>query len=314
MRAEAKEHPRSSGYAGETVTRAPAWHGLVAWDIFLNNLTTGLFLTAATSELMFPSLFAKVTQVAYPLALLLLVIDLGCLVGDLGDPLRFHHMLRVVKPGSPMSLGTWCLTIYSLPLAVAAVAGILNWPMLTFVRDRVPTGVLLVLEWVRVPAVIAAVLPAIGSAAYKGVLISTNSQPGWKQARWLGGYLTSAAVLLGTTLLFALAVLLKQERAIAALRNCLIPLLVLNFVILILLCRDLRRALLSRWILRDRIGIGLVSTGCGLIAPLVLWPFAQSGAPAIALVASILAGSLFVRFVIVLLPHPPHVHGELRPS
>ena len=161
-----------------------------------------------------------------------MLIDLGCLVGDLGDPLRFHHMLRGFKLGSPMSVGTWCLTIYSLPLTLVAVVGLLNWPMLAAVRDYVPSGILSFLEWVRKPAVVSGILPAIGSAVYKGVLISTNSQPGWKQARWLGGYLTSAAPLLGTTLLFSLALLMKQERGVATLRICLIPLLALNFVTL----------------------------------------------------------------------------------
>ena len=114
-------------------------------------------------------------------------------------------MLRVFKVGSPMSVGTWCLTIYSLPLSLVALVSILNWPVLAAVRDFVPSGVLSILEWIRTPAVISALLPAIGSAVYKGVLISTNSQPGWKQARWLGGYLTSAAPFLGTTLLLLLA-------------------------------------------------------------------------------------------------------------
>ena len=130
----------------------------------------------------------------------------------------------------------------------------------------------------------------------------------------MGGYLTSGAPLLGTTLLFFLALILKQERAVATLRICLIPLLALNFVILILLARDLRRALESRWLIRERLLISLTSIGCGLIGPLALWPFARSGTPAMALVASILAGSLFVRFVIILLPHPPHAHGDARPS
>jgi hypothetical protein len=145
-------------------------------------------------------------------------------------------------------------------------------------------------------------------------LISTNSQPGWKQARWLGGYLTSAAPLLGTTLLFSLALLLKQERAVAVLRICLIPLLALNFLILILLVRDLRQALESRWSRRERLGIGLTATGCGLIVPLARWPFSRGWLPAIALVASILAASLFIRFVIILIPHPHRAHGDARLS
>ena len=56
---------------------------------------------------------------------MLLLIDLALLVLDLGDPLRFHHMLRVFKPSSPMSLGTWSLTIYSLPLTVIVATELL---------------------------------------------------------------------------------------------------------------------------------------------------------------------------------------------
>ena len=44
------------------------------------------------------------------------------LIADLGDPKRFHHMLRVFKPGSPMSVGTWTLLTYS----GAATAGRLS--------------------------------------------------------------------------------------------------------------------------------------------------------------------------------------------
>src|SRR6516164_3331746 len=155
MRQHAETHPPHSGYAGRPATRVPPWHGLVAWDMFFNGLTTGLFLTAAISELMVSATFAPLAQVAYPLALALLLIDLGCLVGDLGDPLRFHHMLRVVKLGSPMSVGTWSLTIYSLPLTLVAVVSILNWPVLGSVRALVPAGALSFLEWVRKPAVIS---------------------------------------------------------------------------------------------------------------------------------------------------------------
>jgi hypothetical protein len=274
--------------------------------MFFNSLTTGLFLTAATGELFSPAIFAPLARVAYPLALVLLLIDLGCLVGDLGDPLRFHHMLRVFKLGSPMSVGTWCLTIYSFPLTLLSAVSLFNLPVFASFRDFVPSGILALLGWVRKPAMISALLPAFGSAVYKGVLISTNSQPGWRQARWLGAYMTSAAPVLGTTLLFFLALLLKQEQAAAKLRTCLIPLLALNFMILILLARDVRRALESRWAIRERLWICLTSIACGLIVPLTLWPFARSGAAAMALVATILAGSLFIRYVIVMLPHAPH--------
>ena len=106
------------GYLTQDVTKVPGWHGLVAWDLLFNNLTTGLFLFAAVGELASPGLLGPVARAAYPVALVLLLTDLMMLVLDLGDPLRFHHMLRVFKPSSPMSLGTWSLTVYSLPLTL----------------------------------------------------------------------------------------------------------------------------------------------------------------------------------------------------
>ena len=177
---------------------------------------------AAISELAAPDVFTSVAKTAYPVALVLLLVDLLCLVLDLGDPLRFHHMLRVFKPGSPMSLGTWCLTIYSLPLTVAAAISLL------------PAG-WMTLEWVRRLAVVIGLLPALGSAVYKGVLLSTNAQPGWKDA--LAGRLShqlgTHAGLRGD----ARSIHLDEARepAAAILRPALGLLLVLNLIPLCLL-------------------------------------------------------------------------------
>src|ERR1700683_2675663 len=115
-----------SGYAHLPVTKVPGWHGIIARDALLNGMATGLFLAAAVSELAAPAVFTPVSKVAYPVALVLLLVDLGLLVLDLGDPLRFHHMLRVFKPRSPMPLGTWCLTVFSLPLTAAAGLSVLS--------------------------------------------------------------------------------------------------------------------------------------------------------------------------------------------
>src|SRR3712207_146991 len=104
----ATETLSSSGYP--IALKPPDWHGLVAWDMLFNNLTTGLFLVMALGELLLPAAFRPLAPIAYPTALVILLADLVCLTLDLGDPWRFHHMLRVFKPSSPMSLGTWCLT------------------------------------------------------------------------------------------------------------------------------------------------------------------------------------------------------------
>src|SRR5262249_18996131 len=144
----------------------------------------------------------------------LLLADLITLVLDLGDPLRFHHMLRVVKLGSPMSFGTWSLTLFSAALSVVVAIDLLQ------VIHLLPDGSD-VLEGIRKSAVVGGLLPALGSALYKGVLFSTSSQPGWKDARWLGGYIVNSAFLMGCAVLLAVAILMGHERAAVVLRPAL---------------------------------------------------------------------------------------------
>jgi Ni/Fe-hydrogenase subunit HybB-like protein len=290
MSSDTRAQRDGAGYAGRPVTKAPAWHGLVAWDMLFNGLTTGLFLAAALGELAAPEVFTRVAKVAYPLALPLLLADLLCLVLDLGDPLRFHHMLRVFKPTSPMSLGTWCLTVYSLPLTVAAALSLLpaEWPAL---------------EWARKAAVVLGLLPALGSAAYKGVLLSTNAQPGWRDARWLGGYLTNSALLLGCAAMLALSVLMGQENATTILRPALVLLLVLNVAPLCLLVANLSPALARVYTRRERCRLAALCIGGGTLVPLCLLLFRGRPLLVLAAVLLLLAGSLATRYVIVRLPH-----------
>jgi hypothetical protein len=290
MSTDAISQRNGAGYAARPVTKPPDWHGLVAWDMLLNNLTTGLFLTAALGELLVPEVFRPVATAAYPIALVLLLADLACLVLDLGDPLRFHHMLRVFKPTSPMSLGTWCLTVYSLPLTVAAALSV--WPA------GGPA-----LEWARKAALLLGVLPALGSAVYKGVLLSTNAQPGWRDARWLGGYLTNSAFLLGCAEMLVLAALLGQERAVALLRPALVLLLVLNLVPLGLLVRNFRPALSRTYTPRQLGRLAALGVGVGTLVPLALLLAGGGLLLVLAAVLPLLLASLAARLVIVRLPH-----------
>ena len=282
--------PTSSGYASKIVTKAPAWHGLVAWDLLLNGMTTGLFLVAAISELTVPDVFTSLAKIAYPIALVLLLVDLLFLVFDLGDPLRFHHMLRVFKPSAPMSFGTWCLTIYSVPLTVAAAISLLTVEWTT-------------LETVRRVAVLIGLLPALGSAVYKGVLGSTSSQPGWKDARWLGGYLTNSAFVLGCAEMLVLSLWMNNASAVAILRPALALLVVLNLLPLCLLGFDLRTTLSRIYSRRELYGVGALSVGGGVLVPLCLLLIAGSSLFMLSAVTFILLGSLFIRFVIIRLPH-----------
>jgi hypothetical protein len=277
-----------SGYGG-TITKVPGWHGMIAVDALLNGMATGLFLTAAIGEFAAPNVFRHVTRVAYPVALVLLLVDLGMLVLDLGDPLRFHHMLRTFKPGSPMSFGTWCLTIFSLPLTAAAGLSVLALIGFDF-------------EWLRITAVLLGLLPGFFSAAYKGVLLSTNSQPGWKDARWMGGYLTNSALLMGCGELLVLSALMGQTQASAILRTGFLVLLVLNVIPLALLFADLRPAHARLYTSAQQWSVGAV-IALGTLIPLGLTLFNGGLLFLLVAVAVLLLQSWLIRAVYVKIPH-----------
>ena len=279
-----------NGYANMTVTKAPAWHGTIAWDALLNGMATGLFMAAAVSELAAPAVFTSVAKVAYPVALILLLVDLGLLVLDLGDPLRFHHMLRVFKPRSPMSVGTWCLTIFSLPLTAAAALSVLFEMGMDF-------------EWARKLAVVVGLLPGFGSAAYKGVLLSTNSQPGWKDARWMGGYLTNSALLLGCAELLVLSALMGHTPATAILRTAFIVLLVLNVIPLALLFANLQPTHARLYTREQQWRAGMLMFAAGTLIPLALMILSSGLVFIFGAVVFLLVASWVIRFVYVKIPH-----------
>ncbi len=152
---------------------------------------------------------------------MLLLADLVCLVLDLGNPLRFHHMLRVFKPSSPMSLGTWCLTAFSMFLTVLVVLDVV-------VAVGWLSGDSGAAWWIRKLTVAGGLPFAFGSAAYKGVLFSTSAQPGWKDARWLAAYLVNSAVGLGAGTLLLIATLTGEARATSILHPAVGLLVALN--------------------------------------------------------------------------------------
>jgi hypothetical protein len=278
-----------SAYAGKPVTKVPDWQGLVAIDLLLNNMATGLFLTAALSQLAAPGIFTPVARIAYPIALILLLADLLALVLDLGDILRFHHMLRVFKPGAPMSVGTWCLTIFSGTLFLVAVTNL------------IPAG--MIPPWVPRLMLILALLPAMGSVAYKGILFSTTSQPGWQDARWLGGYLTNSALVLGCAQMLVIGLVMPDVPAATRLIPALAVLLLLNLVPKGLLVANLRTTLSRLYTRRKIWSVGAVLFCGGVLLPLLVLIFSGNPLSILLATACIVIENLLFRFIFVKLPH-----------
>jgi Ni/Fe-hydrogenase subunit HybB-like protein len=281
------------GYESRPVTKPPNWHGLVTLDMLLNNLSTGLFLVAAVGELLAPAAFRPLARLVYPIVLLFLFGDLVCLVLDLGDRLRFHHMLRVWKPSSPMSLGTWVLSSYAVLVTLLA-AGSLFLP-----EGAGGSG----LEMLRVAMLVAGAVLAVAAAAYKGVLFSTTAQRGWEEARWMGGYLINSALCLGAAEMLVLITLTGHgSEALDALRLAARLLLGLNLVAIGLLAADVRVPLTVAIGSRGVAVLGVLAIVAGVLVP--LWLVGSSTLLGMVLTFGLmLVGAGAVRHAIVQMPH-----------
>jgi formate-dependent nitrite reductase membrane component NrfD len=149
-------------YYGRPIVREPSWAALdIAGYLFLGGLAGASSVLAAGADLTGRPTLAMAAKVG---ALTAISGSLVALVHDLGRPMRFVNMLRVVKPSSPMSVGSWILGAYGPQVGVAA---------LTAMTGRF-TGI------GRVATIGAGVVgPAV--AAYTGVLIADTAIPTWHE-------------------------------------------------------------------------------------------------------------------------------------
>jgi DMSO reductase anchor subunit len=147
-------------YYGRPVIREPTWAATdIAGYLFLGGLAGASSVLAAGAELTGRPALAMTGKVG---ALVAISGSTAALVHDLGRPSRFVNMLRVVKPSSPMSVGSWLLAGYGPPVGVAAV---------TALTGRFPgVGRL---------ATLGAGLVGPAVAAYTGALIADTAVPTW---------------------------------------------------------------------------------------------------------------------------------------
>ncbi|HZC99076.1 MAG TPA: NrfD/PsrC family molybdoenzyme membrane anchor subunit [Actinomycetes bacterium] len=149
-------------YYGRPIIKSPPWTDEIPWYFFSGGLagaSAGLSLgarLAGNERLARDAMAAAAAGVG---------VSLPLLVDDLGRPERFHHMLRLLKPTSPMNVGSWLLAVFGPAAVGAAVAERLG----VFPRLR------------RVAEVVAGALgPPL--ATYTGTLIADTAVPAWHEA------------------------------------------------------------------------------------------------------------------------------------
>lgn len=159
-------------YYGRAVLKTPVWDWKIPAYFFTGGLSAGSALLAAGADLTARPALRRTGRVG---ALVTLGASTYLLIADLGRPERFHHMLRVAKPTSPMSVGTWILAAYGSVAALAAA------PELVPRRLR-RTAVGRLLEASGRPATLASAAVAPALASYSAVLLSQTAVPAWHEA------------------------------------------------------------------------------------------------------------------------------------
>ncbi len=255
-----------SPYQLHDITHFPDWEGLIVWDAFFNNLTSGLMLVAGIAWAAGGPLMAAFLPFALTVALALLVIDLGVLIADLGDPKRFINSMRIMRLTSPLSIGVWGLSCYGIFLGIATVC---SWILFAIIGEY-PLCAYILSAILRL-CVVMAIIAAVVVICYKGVVFSCSSQPGVCQARWLPPFMVSDSLLMGMGVFIIITIIVAPYSAAGTM--LILPsvaLLVARCVTFGLLWQDVKkRARLVYSADRNRL-IGLIVYGMGGLLPLLL--------------------------------------------
>jgi formate-dependent nitrite reductase membrane component NrfD len=162
---------RFRSYYGRAVLKPPVWEWKIPAYLFAGGLSAGSAVLAAGADLTGRLALRRTSRVS---ALATLAASTYFLIADLGRPERFHHMLRVAKPTSPMSVGTWILAAYGPGVGVAAAGELLP----AVLRRTVPGRLLRPLAR---PAGLSSAVIAPAVASYTAVLLSQTAVPAWHE-------------------------------------------------------------------------------------------------------------------------------------
>ena len=174
-RAEERMVPDATftSYYGRPVVKAAPWEAAIPLYLFMGGIAGGSSLLGAGADLSGRPALARGARIGATGAI---TVSLLALVADLGRPERFLNMLRVFKPTSPMSVGTWLLTAYGPGAVIAGAAEVAKLLPVRF-------GFLsTLLEVAARPAGLAAAALAPGVASYTAVLLTNTSTPAWHDA------------------------------------------------------------------------------------------------------------------------------------
>ncbi|MBV8672127.1 MAG: polysulfide reductase NrfD [Acidobacteriaceae bacterium] len=158
-----------TGYYGQHLLKEPQWTKLIPFYFFVGGASGSLGVIGSLADVLGRE--EKLALTARWMAFGGSVLSGVLLVADLGRPSRFINMLRVFKPQSAMSMGSWVLSGFSASAGLSSFAD--------FLRARLGDGFM---------ASSASVLGRTGCVLfgmpfhdYTGVLIGATAIPVWNE-------------------------------------------------------------------------------------------------------------------------------------
>jgi DMSO reductase anchor subunit len=151
-----------TSYYGRPIIKPPVWKTPdVPLYLFLGGAAGSSAILAALADV---SGRPTLTRVGRLVAGGGSIASVGFLIHDLGRPERFLHMLRVFKPTSPLSVGTYILSPFSAAAGATAAVELLGW----FPRLK------------RFGGAVAALFGG-PMATYTAVLLANTAVPSWHE-------------------------------------------------------------------------------------------------------------------------------------
>jgi formate-dependent nitrite reductase membrane component NrfD len=249
-----------STYYGKPIIKPPHWRWLIITYFFLGGLAGGEFIIGAVNELVRGD--RAVSRAARYISVAALIPSPLLLILDLGRPERFLNMLRIVKLRSPMSIGSWALTVLS---TAAGLAAMLQFVSDVFHRDVPP----------KAHRIIGIAGLPFGAflCGYTGVLLAATNVPIWARFFPLMGptFVTSAF----SNSFAAISLFLgfgKGEREDTAQKVARAEAICLTAELTLLTAGVIRTGKLGRPLTRGKLGLIFwpVTYAGGIVLPLIL--------------------------------------------
>lgn len=154
-------------YYGKPVIKSPVWIWAVPAYFYVGGVAGGSMVLGAAAQISGgPGLRNFVKRCRW-LATASAALGTGLLIHDLGRPGRFLYMLRVFRPSSPMSVGSWVLASAA---SLAGTSAVLSDGRGFLKRAGDAAGC-------------AAGLLGMPLASYTAVLLANTAVPIWQESR-----------------------------------------------------------------------------------------------------------------------------------